>query len=244
MSDQGWFKLHRGVTDSFVFQNPDRLKFWIWCLCKASHKSRIANVGLQEIQLSKGQFVFGRKKAASELSMDESKVYRLMKTFEKREKIEVKSNNKFSVITVANWEFYQQGEQQTEQQSNNKITTNEQQSNTDKNVKNVKNEYIVFFEECWKLYPSKKGKGKISESKKKKIYKLGDEFKRCLDRYVKYVDSNDWLKYQNGSTFFNSGYVDYLDSNYQEEQKQQSDGNLQFKDLSEETIEYADGTTL
>ena len=27
------------------------------------------------------------------------------------------------------------------------------------------------------------------------------------------------LKYQNGSTFFNSGYVDYLDKNYVEEKE-------------------------
>lgn len=135
----GWVKLHRSVTDSFVFQNPDRLKFWIWCLCKASHKERTQNIGLQEIVLNPGQFVFGRKKASSELNMEESKVYRLIKTFEKRDKIEVKSNNKFSVVTIVNWTFYQDCEQQSEQQSNNKLTTNQQQSNTNKNVKNDKN---------------------------------------------------------------------------------------------------------
>lgn len=135
----GWVKLHRTITDSFVFQNPDRLKFWVWCLCKASHKDRKQSVGLQEVELKKGQFIFGRKKASSELGMDESKIYRLLKTFEKRDKIEVESNNKFSVVTIVNWAFYQDEEQQSEQQSNNKLTTNEQQMNTNKNVKKDKN---------------------------------------------------------------------------------------------------------
>lgn len=85
----------------------------------------------------------------------------------------------------------------------------------------IDKEYSNFFEEVWKLYPNKKGKGKISNSKKKEIHKLGDEFKRCIERYKEYVENqrkNGFkdLKYQNGSTFFNSGYIDYLDDNYQE----------------------------
>jgi len=76
-----------------------------------------------------------------------------------------------------------------------------------------------FFEEVWKIYPSKRGKGKISDTKKKTIYKLGDEFKRCIQRYeadttTRKADKFGDLQYQNGSTFFNSGYVDYLDKNY------------------------------
>ena len=124
MKDTGWIKLHRSITDSFVFDNPDRLKFWVWCLCKASHKDRKQTVGLQEIELKKGQFIFGRKKASAELNMDENKIYRLSKTFQKREKIVVKSNNKYSLVTVVNWEFYQGERQQSEQLTDNKPTTN------------------------------------------------------------------------------------------------------------------------
>lgn len=77
------------------------------------------------------------------------------------------------------------------------------------------------FESLWSEYPSKKGKGRISDSKKKELYKLGDEFKRCISRYKEEVERERLngfrdLKYQNGRTFFNSGYVDYLDENYKE----------------------------
>ena len=55
----------------------------------------------------------------------------------------IKPNNKYSVITVRNWRFFQDStpkrEQQNGQQMNNKRTTNEQQMNTNKNVKNEKN---------------------------------------------------------------------------------------------------------
>lgn len=89
---------------------------------------------------------------------------------------------------------------------------------------NRKEEYNTFFEEVWKLYPSKKGKGQISDTTKKEIYNLGEEFERCISRYIKYVEAErkkgfQELKYQNGSTFFNSGYVDYLDENVKEKEK-------------------------
>lgn len=75
---------------------------------------------------------------------------------------------------------------------------------------------LALFERLWKLYPVKKGKGKISDAQKMKIARIGyEEMARAIERYKQYVDSIDYLPYQNGSTFFNSGYVDYLDANYE-----------------------------
>ena len=94
----------------------------------------------------------------------------------------------------------------------------EKEKEKEKENKNiVQSEIDTLFESLWKLYPSKKGKGSVSKKSKKVIYDIGyDVFKQCIDRYVKYVKANEWLKYQNGSTFFNSGYIDYLDENYEE----------------------------
>lgn len=211
----GWVKLHRTITDSFVFQNPDRLKFWVWCLCKASHKERKQNVGLQEVDLKKGQFVFGRKKASSELLMDESKIYRLLKTFEKRNKIEVESNNKFSVVTIVNWSFYQDDEQQSEQQSNNNLTTNKQQSNTNKNVKKVENvntkDIVQFLND------------KASTNYKHTTKKTNDLINARInegftkDDFIKVitVKTNEWLntehsKYLRPETLFGNKFEGYL----------------------------------
>ena len=88
------------------------------------------------------------------------------------------------------------------------------QSKVDKNK-----DIAAYFEILWSLYPNKVGKGQIKDSKKSEVYKIGEEFKRCISRYIEYVEgqknsSFKDLKYQNGSTFFNSGYVDYLDVNY------------------------------
>lgn len=74
----------------------------------------------------------------------------------------------------------------------------------------------VLLDRLWALYPVKKGKGRISAAQRKKMLKIGyDEMARAIKRYEQYVESVDYLHYQNGSTFFNSGYVDYLDANYE-----------------------------
>ncbi|MCI9081466.1 MAG: DUF4373 domain-containing protein [Lachnospiraceae bacterium] len=74
---------------------------------------------------------------------------------------------------------------------------------------------LALFERLWKLYPVKRGKGKVSDTQKMNLLEIGfDEMSRAIERYRRYVESVDYLPYQNGSTFFNSGYVDYLDMNY------------------------------
>ena len=73
-----------------------------------------------------------------------------------------------------------------------------------------------FFVSLWQLYPNKKGKGQVSEAKRKALYQIGyEEMARAIERYKKDLKKDaSWRKPQNGSTFFNSGYVDYLDENY------------------------------
>lgn len=90
---------------------------------------------------------------------------------------------------------------------------------------------VALFEELWKLYPVKKGKGQVSDAKKMRLLQIGfDEISRAIERYKQYVDSVDYLQYQNGSTFFNSGYVDYLDANYAKSaQKTKKNGFCNFQ---------------
>lgn len=143
---EGWIKIHRQILGSAIFENPNLLKVWIWCLCKATHKPREQMVGLKLVPLEAGQFVTGRKAAAKELGVTESSFYKYIKTLESVGMVSLKSNNKFTVVTIEKWALYQSDNSESdskvtaeEQQSNNKGTTKEQQSNTNKNVKNDKN---------------------------------------------------------------------------------------------------------
>ena len=106
----GYIKLHRQLLDSQQFRNPNHLKVWIWMLLKASHKQRVVSLkigpGYTNVELEIGQFVFGRNKAEEELDIDASMIYRVLKIFETDGSIIVKSNNQYSIITICNFETY------------------------------------------------------------------------------------------------------------------------------------------
>ena len=78
----------------------------------------------------------------------------------------------------------------------------------------------ALFSLLWEQYPNKKGKGRVSAAKKRELLDIGkDEMLRALHRYIDEHNTKKRLgdftpPWQNGSTFLNSGYVDYLDENY------------------------------
>lgn len=105
-----------------------------------------------------------------------------------------------------------------------------------------KEEVEAVFEQLWKLYPVKRGKGSISYATKLKVYGVREQIPRCIERYIDDTKKRfghreggyqRWLK--NGSTFFNSGYVDYLEENYEELQGVGDTGGK--KGFKESTLE-------
>lgn len=71
-----------------------------------------------------------------------------------------------------------------------------------------------FFDKVLKHIPSKKGRGKVSSTQKKKLYKIGlDNIIQAINNYKKDPQlkvNSGFKEYMHGSTFLNSGYLDYL----------------------------------
>ncbi len=114
-------------------------------------------VGYQEINLMPGQFIFGRKKASKELKMSERTIRTCLKTLENIGNVTTKATNKFSIVSVINWDIYQSEnittDHQSDQQPTNNRPTSDQQVTTNKNVKNnknVKEQYAWLDYELWK----------------------------------------------------------------------------------------------
>ena len=127
-----------------MLRNHSLFTLWVYCLLKANHKPNTFIWNGEKVTIQRGQFISGRKEIAKDLNMNESCTYRNLKKLEKLGNVNIKSNNKFSLITVCKYNTYQtstlQSEQHFEQQVNNKRTTSEQQTNTNKNEKNENND--------------------------------------------------------------------------------------------------------
>lgn len=93
-------------------------------------------------------------------------------------------------------------------------------SDTDSGIDSKKSQdkasFDDFFDQCWQSYPRKKGKGQVKDATKKRLAKeVGlEQMLRCIERYKAEMVGKDEQYVMYGSTFFNSGYVDYLDENY------------------------------
>lgn len=238
MANEGWVKLYRKLMENpIVTKDADHLAIWIYLLLNATHDGYPALFKGKKIMLQPGQLLTGCISISERLGVNESKVRRVLKSFESDGQIDRQISNKNSLISIQNWEFYQNSDSQNDEQMTDNRRTSDGQVTTNKNVNNVinninniscanpktKNEELEeFFESIWKLYPVKKGKGQISKTKKQNLQKIGYEhIKRCVERFVKEMErlKRDKKYWMHGSTFFNSGYVDYLDSNYEKEEE-------------------------
>lgn len=123
---EGWIKIHRQILDNpIICKDSDYLSVWIYLLLNATHKEIPALFKGEKILLQPGQLITGRKSMSEKLKISESKIYRVINEYKSEQQIEQQTSNKNSLITILNWDKYQQSEQENKQQMNNKRTTTE-----------------------------------------------------------------------------------------------------------------------
>lgn len=137
---EGWIKLHRKMLENpAICKDAEYFAVWCYLLLNATHKEIKAEFNGRTITLEPGQLITGRKSIARYLRINESKVQRTLKRFESEHQIEQQTTSQNRLVTVNNWNYYQETEQGTEQRLNNERTTTEQRANTNKNEKNGNN---------------------------------------------------------------------------------------------------------
>ena len=133
----GYVKLHRHTMHWRWYTDPNVFRVFIHLLLNASYKDYEWN----NETLLKGQLITTRRRLASELRMDESAVTRALKKLTSTGEIKIKTTNKYSVVTIVKWDFYQNPEDFL----NNKRTSTENQANNNRTLykkeKNVKKYY-------------------------------------------------------------------------------------------------------
>lgn len=137
MEGNGYIKLHRKMLENpIVCKDNDYFRLWMQLLLSATHKECKALFAGKKITLKPGQLITGRRKMALLCGISESKAQRILKAFESEQQIKQRTSRQNRIITICNWGKYQI----SEQQMNNKRTTNEQQMNTKQEYRESKNE--------------------------------------------------------------------------------------------------------
>lgn len=134
--DNGWIKIHRKILDWEWFDKAEMVKLLIMFVCKAN----IEDKKWQGMVVRRGQFITSLDKLSAESGFSKQKIRTCLKRFENTKEITIKSTNKYTIVTICNYESYQISEdsnQHAEQHSNNIQTTNQQQQ-----LKNIRTKEI------------------------------------------------------------------------------------------------------
>lgn len=160
-------------------------------------------------EVPKGGLVIGRKRLAETLEISERQVRTAVEHLKSTNEITIKTTNRFSIVTIVNWEKYQGLEEEstnkTTNTKSNKRPTNDQQSTTEEEIKNIriKEDNNISYEEIVDLYhkncPSLPKVTKITDARKKLInarlkdYSIGE----LVNAFV-VVEASDFLTGRNG----------------------------------------------
>lgn len=174
--NNGWIKLYRKSLKSSIWDNHNAWRVWCWCLMKTSHKESKFPFNGQDYILKPGQFITGRVKACKELRLTNQKYRTALEYLKSSQRINVKTTNKFTLISVINWGKYQIDNQQKENDLTNKQPTDNQPVTTYKKNKNVKNYYVF----------SDKTEGFLD--KRDNTWKEVDTYKKLGNIYLKELD--------------------------------------------------------
>lgn len=182
---EGWIKVYRKLSEkAFYKKDSEKVHLWIHILIKATHEGKEELLGGKPIYCKPGQFTTGRNQLVKETGIDRSKVERILDYFEKIEhQIEQQKTNTNRLISILNWNEYQNSEHQIEQQVSNDRATSEQQVSTLQECKNDKNERKINIPEIPSEFPVRTYEFILTKKKRKLTGKRLETFNIFWEKF-------------------------------------------------------------
>jgi len=133
---EGWFKIHRKITQWDWADSPKHVNVFLHLLARCNYKKS----SWRGKEILPGQILTGRKQISKWAGVSEQSVRTVLNDLKSTSNLTIKSYPKYSIITITNWESYQGTNQQTNQQvtSNQPASNHIQEYKKDKNIRNNK----------------------------------------------------------------------------------------------------------
>ncbi len=139
---EGWIKLHRGLLDNDLWRSEpfSRGQAWVDLLLLANHKESFFYKRGNKVIVKRGQVGRSSVELSDRWNWSRTKINKFLKDLQKEQQIILHKSTVTQLITIVNYDTYQEKEQQTGQQKDSRRTAEEQQKDTYKNDKKEKNE--------------------------------------------------------------------------------------------------------
>ena len=170
MASGGWIKLFRKITEWEWYRDGNTFRVFVHLLVTANHEPK----KWRGVMVSRGQVVTGRNALSKSLTLSDRQVRTALDHLKSTNEISIKTTNKFSLITIVNYEEYQrkddendqQNDQQLDTQATSKQPANDQQTTTNKNTRT---------KECKKDKEDKKVYGELAH-----VQLTDDEYQKLI----------------------------------------------------------------
>lgn len=196
--DNGWIKLHRKITEWEWFTDRNVLQVFIYLLSTANHSDQ----NWKGVAVKRGQRITSIDKISKNCNLTSMQVRTAIKKLISTGEITSKTTNKFTLITVENYELYQAPDDEDNKQNNkqrNKQITNKQQTDNkqittnknDKKEKKEENDKEIYKDAPAELHPTIKS---FIEMRKKIKAPMTDDAIRLMIKKTNKMAGGDIAK--------------------------------------------------
>jgi hypothetical protein len=135
----GWIKIHRDITNHWIFQDAEKFKWWIDMILLASHEEKKTLVGGKLVDFKRGQIIASLSFFSKRWGRSKEKVLNFLKLLESDQMIDRCTDQKISIITICKYEDYQKVEDQqpTDVPTDNKTDVRPMSDRCSTETKNV-----------------------------------------------------------------------------------------------------------
>lgn len=137
----GWIKLHRDIRKHWIFQRSDYLLYWVDLLMMANHKAKSWLFNDKLILIKRGEVATSLVNLSKRWNCSRNKIRHFLDLLENDAMIVQKKDRVYTLVSICNYETYQDREKTKGQRRDNVRTTEGQRRDTTKECKELK-EYI------------------------------------------------------------------------------------------------------
>jgi len=176
----GWIKMHRKIINWEWYTDSKMVHFFVHLLLSANHEQGT----WRGILIQRGQLITGINSLSESTGISAQSIRTCINRLKSTNEIQVQSTNKYSIITICNYDDYQYIENDTNKQTTSQLTNEQQttnkQSTTNNNNNNLNNDKEI----------NKFIKPEISE-----IIDYCKARKNTVDpnKFFNYYESNGWM---------------------------------------------------
>lgn len=107
MQEGGWIKLYRSIRKHWLWEDAEKLKWWLDILLQANHKEKKILLGNELILIERGSFHTSILKLSERWKADRKTVKKFLELLEKDNMISIKTSKKGTTLKVNNYGGYQ-----------------------------------------------------------------------------------------------------------------------------------------